>query len=174
MNWVFNAHPEKALALGGRQARPNQNYGHIYDHFAVEFEYANGSRMFSQCRQMNGCEGKVEEAIVGTKGTSNCKDWIRARDKQLLFRFREQDVNPYQQEHQDLMDSIRCGKPLNEAKAVAESTLTGIMGRESAYSGRSITWEEALNSNVRLGPDKYEMGSLPFPEVPMPGQHKFT
>jgi predicted dehydrogenase len=174
MNWVFNAHPEKALALGGRQARPNQNYGHIYDHFAVEFEYANGSRMFSQCRQMNGCEGKVEEAIVGTKGTSNCKDWIRASDKQLLFRFREQDVNPYQQEHQDLMDSIRCGKPLNEAKAVAESTLTGIMGRESAYSGRSITWEEALNSNVRLGPDKYEMGSLPFPEVPMPGQHKFT
>ena len=174
MNWVFNSHPEKALALGGRQARPNQNYGHIYDHFAVEFEYANGARMFSQCRQMNGCEGKVEEAVAGTKGTSNCKDWIRGTDKQLAYRFREQDVNPYQQEHQDLIDSIRAGKPLNEAKAVAESTLTGIMGRESAYTGRSITWEEALNSKVRLGPDKYEMGNVPFPEVAMPGQYKFT
>lgn len=174
MNWVLDAHPVKATALGGRQARPNQNYGHIYDHFAVEYEYASGAHMFSQSRQMNGCEGKVEEGVIGTKGTSNCKDRIQTSDKQLVYRFREQDVNPYQQEHQDLIDSIRCGKPLNEAKAVAESTLTGIMGRESAYSGRSITWDEALNSKARLGPEKYEMGSLPFPEVPMPGQYKFA
>jgi predicted dehydrogenase len=174
MNWVLNAHPVKALAMGGRQARPNQNYGHIYDHFAVEYEYANGVRMFSQSRQMNGCEGKVEEAVVGTKGTSNCKDWIRGADRSLVWRFRDKDTNPYQQEHQDLIDSIRCGKPLNKAQAVAESTLTGIMGRESAYAGRSIEWEEALKSNMRLGPEKYEFGSLPFPEVPMPGQYKFA
>jgi len=174
LNWAFNAHPIKALALGGRQARPNQNYGHIYDHFAVEYEYPNGARMFSQCRQMNGCEGKVEEAVVGTKGTSNCKDWIRASDKQIVYRFREQDVNPYQQEHQDLIQSIRAGTPLNEAKAVAESTLTGIMGRESAYSGRAVEWDEILNSPKRLGPETYEMGSLPFPEVAMPGQYKVS
>jgi myo-inositol 2-dehydrogenase / D-chiro-inositol 1-dehydrogenase len=174
MNWAFDSHPVKALALGGRQARPNQNYGHIYDHFAVEFEYPNGARMFSQCRQMNGCEGKVEEAVVGTKGTSNCKEWIRGADKQLAYRFREQDVNPYQQEHQDLMASIRAGKPLNEAKAVAESTLTGIMGRESAYSGRSVTWDEVLNTPRRLGPETYEMGNLPFPEVAIPGQYKLV
>lgn len=174
MNWVIGAHPVKALALGGRQARPNQNYGHIYDHFAVEYEYPNGARMFSQCRQMNGCEGKVEEAVAGTKGTSNCKDWIRGSDKQLVWRFRDKDTNPYQQEHQDLIDSIRCGKPLNEAQVVAESTLTGIMGRESAYCGRSIEWEEALKSNRRLGPEKYEMGDVPFPEVATPGQYKFA
>ncbi|HWX20360.1 MAG TPA: Gfo/Idh/MocA family oxidoreductase [Candidatus Binatia bacterium] len=174
INWAFNSHPVKALALGGRQARPNQSYGHIYDHFAVEYEYPNGARMFSQCRQMNGCEGKVEEAVVGTKGSSNCKDWIRGGDKQLVWRFRSQDVNPYQQEHQDLIDSIRAGKPLNEAKAVAESTLTGIMGRESAYSGRSVEWDELLNSPTRLGPAKYEMGSLPFPEVAMPGQYRLS
>ena len=153
MNWVFNAHPIKALALGGRQTRPNQNYGHIYDHFAVEFEYANGARVFSQSRQMNGCEGKVEEAVVGTKGTSNCKDWIRATDKKLAYRFREQDVNPYQQEHQDLIDSIRQGKPLNEAKTVAESTLMAIMGWESAYSGRSVVWDELFKSTRQLGPE---------------------
>jgi predicted dehydrogenase len=174
LNWALDAHPVKALALGGRQARPSPSYGHIYDHFAVEFEYANGARVFSQCRQMNGCEGKVEEAVVGTKGNSNCKDWIRGADKQLLWRFREQDVNPYQQEHQDFMDSIRAGEPLNEAKAIAESTLTGIMGRDSAYSGRSVTWEEVLNSPSRLGPDQYSMGSLPFPEVAIPGQYKLS
>jgi hypothetical protein len=122
---------------------------------------------------MNGCEGKVEEAIVGTKGASNCKDWIRPKDG-ALWRFREQDVNPYQQEHQDLIASIRAGKPLNEAKTVAESTLTGIMGRESAYSGRSVEWDEVLNSKNRLGPEKYELGQLPFPEIAMPGQYKAT
>jgi predicted dehydrogenase len=173
MNWVLNAHPLKASALGGRQARPNKNYGHIYDHFAVEFEYPNGVRMFSQCRQMDHCEGKVEEAVTGTRGASNCKDWIRPKDGQA-WRFRDRDPNPYQQEHQDLIDSIRAGRPLNEAKAVAESTLTGIMGRESAYSGQSVEWDQALNSKSRLGPEKYEFGPLPFPEVAIPGQYKFA
>lgn len=173
INWAMKAHPVKALAMGGRQARPNENYGHIYDHFAVEFEYENGARMFSQCRQMNGCEGKVEEAVVGTKGISNCANWIRPKEG-ALWRFREESPNPYQQEHQTLIEGIRKGNPINEAQAIAESTLTGIMGRESAYSGRTILWEEALNSKTRLGPEVYEMGSLPFPEVPMPGRHKFV
>lgn len=174
INWAMRAHPVKALALGGRQARPNQSYGHIYDHFAVEYEYPNGARMFSQCRQMNGCEGKVEEAVVGTQGTSNCKDWIRDGKKELIWRFREKEVNPYQQEHQDLIDSIRAGNPLNEAQAVAESTLTGIMGRESAYAGRSVEWDEVLNGKTRLGPQDYRLGPLPFPEVATPGQYRFS
>jgi predicted dehydrogenase len=172
INWAMNDHPIKALAMGGRQARPNKNYGHIYDHFAVEYEYANGARMFSQCRQMNGCEGKVEEAVVGMKGTSNCRDWIRDADKKLAWRFRDQDTNAYQQEHQDLIESIRAGNPLNEAKAIAESTLTGIMGRESAYAGRSVTWDEILNGQARLGPAQYALGDLPFPDVATPGQYK--
>jgi predicted dehydrogenase len=172
MNWVIGAHPIKATALGGRQARTAERNGHIYDHFAVEFQYPNDVRMFSQCRQINGCEGKVEEAIIGTRGTSNCKDWIRARDG-TSWRFREKDVNPYQQEHQNLISSIRAGTPLNEAKNVAESTLAGIMGRESAYSGKSVEWDQALNSPTRLGPDNYEFGSLPFPEVAIPGKYKF-
>jgi myo-inositol 2-dehydrogenase / D-chiro-inositol 1-dehydrogenase len=173
INWVMNAHPLKAIALGGRQVRTEKKYGHIYDHFAVEFEYADGARVFSQSRQMHRCEGKVEEAVVGTKGSSNCKDWIRPKGGEL-WRFREPGPNPYQQEHADLIASIRCGQPLNEAKAVAESTLMAIMGRESAYSGRSVEWDEALNSKARLGPDKYQMGDLPFPEVAIPGQYKFA
>lgn len=173
MNWVIGTHPIKALAMGGRQARPNQNYGHIYDHFAVEYEYPNGVRMFSQCRQMDHCESKVEEAIVGLKGYSNCKDWIRFSGGQS-WRYRDPDVNPYQAEHANLITSIRAGTPLNEAQAIAESTLTGIMGRESAYSGQSVEWEQALNSKMRLGPDNYEFGSLPFPKVAIPGEHQFS
>lgn len=173
MNWVLGAHPLKATALGGRQVRTAQRAGHIFDHFAVEYEYPNGVRMFSQCRQINNCEGKVEEAVVGSKGQSNCKDWIRGKDGSN-WRFREKDTNAYQQEHQDLIASIRSGKPLNEAKNVAESSLTGVMGRESAYSGVSVSWEQALNSKTRLGPEKYEFGPAPFPPVAMPGKYKFV
>jgi hypothetical protein len=115
----------------------------------------------------------VEEAIVGLKGTSNCKDWIRVTGGQS-WRFREQDVNPYQAEHANLIASIRAGQPLNEAQAIAESTLTGIMGRESAYSGQSIEWEQALNSKTRLGPQKYDFGKVPFPEIPIPGQYQVS
>jgi predicted dehydrogenase len=170
INWVLNDHPIRATALGGRQARPGAAQGHIYDHFAVEYEYANGARMFSQCRQMDGCDGKVAEAVVGVKGTSNCANFIKGNDGKL-WRFRDQEVNGYQQEHQDLIASIRAGVPLNEAKAIAESTLTGIMGRESAYSGRTVEWDALLNSNLKLGPPKYEFGSLPFPEVAIPGKY---
>jgi predicted dehydrogenase len=173
MNWIIGTHPVKATALGGRQARTDKRCGHIYDHFAVEFEYPNGVRMFSQCRQINGCEGKVEEYVIGTKGDSNCHGWIRIKNGEN-WRFRQADNNPYRQEHEDLIASIRAGAPLNEARHVAESTLTGIIGRESAYSGQSVEWDTAMNSNLRLGPEKYEFGSLPFPEVAIPGKYKFA
>lgn len=171
LNWVLAAHPLKASALGGRQCREHPLHGHIYDHFAVEYDYPNGVRVFSQCRQMDRCEGKVEEAVTGTKGSSNCKDYLRVKGGES-WRFRETEVNPYQQEHDDLIASIRAGEPLNEARAVAESTLTGILGRDAAYTGQSIEWDQALASQTRLGPEKYEFGPLPFPEVPMPGRYR--
>jgi predicted dehydrogenase len=171
LNWVLNAHPVKAYAQGGRQARPNKNFGHIYDHFAVEYEYANGARLFSQCRQMDDCAGRVGEVIVGTKGSSNCKNFIQVRGGDG-WRFSGKDSNEYRQEHLDLVNSIRAGKPINEARSVAESTMTAIMGRESAYSGQVIEWETAFNSTKRLGPEKYEMGPIAFPEVAMPGKYQ--
>jgi len=171
MRWVIGQTPTRAMALGGRQARPKEpKYGHIYDHFAVEFEYANGLKLFSQCRQMDNVDSRVSEFIAGTKGTSNCKDFIRVSGGQG-WRFRDQDPNPYQQEHLDFVNSIRTGKPLNEAQQTAEATLMGIMGRESAYSGQIVEWDQMLNSNQRLGPEKYEFGPLPFPKVAIPGQY---
>jgi predicted dehydrogenase len=173
MNWVLGAHPVRAVSgLGGRQVRTAAEYGYIFDHFAVEFEYPDGVRMFSQCRQINGCDNLVEEAVVGTGGVSNCKDRIYPKEGRP-WRFRDPDPNPYQQEHQDLIASVRAGNPINEARAVAESTMTGIIGREAVYSGKAVAWDEAMKSTTRLGPEKYEFGPYPVPKVAMPGVYQF-
>lgn len=175
MNWVLDAHPVRAVAgLGGRQVRTGPSHGQVYDHFAVEFEYPNGVRVFSQARQIDRCENKVEETLIGTLGESNLQNTIRLRKGGKGWRFRSGDPNPYQQEHVNLMASIRSGKPINEAQAMAESTMTGILGRECVYSGRSVSWDELMKSNKRLGPPKYEFGSFPSPEVPMPGTYQIS
>ncbi|GAB6165406.1 Gfo/Idh/MocA family oxidoreductase [Thermostilla marina] len=173
MNWVLGTHPIRAVsAVGGRQVRTDPKYGNIYDHFAVEFEYPNGVTVFSQCRQTNGCKNIVGEEVIGTKGTSNCANTIVAGDDR--WRFRDKQRNPYEQEHEDLINSIREGKPLNEAKNVAESTMTGIIGREAAYSGDEIRWDDAMQSTTRLGPEKYEFGPYEFAPVRMPGRYEFS
>ena len=120
---------------------------------------------------MDGCKDRVGEWVVGTKGSSNCNNWIKMKDGSD-WRFSGKDGNQYRQEHLDFMNSIRAGKPLNEARAVAESTLMGIMGREAAYSGQEVEWDTLLASTRSLAPEKYELGPLPFPEVPMPGKHQ--
>jgi hypothetical protein len=129
--------------------------------------------MFSLCRQMAGTDGKVEEAVVGTKGISNCKDYIRVKGGEL-WRFRDVDTNPYHQEHIDLIRSLRAGQPINDARDIAHSTLTAIMGRESAYSGKLVERDQILNADRRLGPAQYAFGPLPFPEVPIPGKYSLA
>lgn len=173
MNWVIGAHPIKAVSgIGGRQVRTAPRYGNIYDHFAVEYEYPGGVRMFSQARQINGADNMVEEAVMGTQGTSNCHAFIKPRTGEA-WRFKGGDPNPYSQEHLDLIDSIRAGEPLNEAQAVAESTMTAIIGREATYSGKAVEWDTAMKSTSRLGPEKYEFGPYAVSEVPMPGRYQF-
>jgi predicted dehydrogenase len=173
MNWVLGAHPVRAVSgLGGRQVRTSKEHGHIFDHFAVEFEYPGGIRMMSQSRQINGCDNLVEEAVVGTLGKSNCKDLILPSQGER-WRYRGEQTNAYHQEHEDLIASIQAGTPINEAQAVAESTMTGILGREAVYSGKAITWDAAMESTRRLGPEKYEFGPYPTPEVALPGVYKF-
>lgn len=177
INWALQAHPLKAYGMGGRQAREHPIHGHIFDHFATAFEYPNGVMVFSQTRQMAGTEGRVEENIIGTKGRavgSFTQNFIRFNEGRPWRYNKREETNPYQQEHQDFIASIRAGNPLNEAQAVAESTLTGIMGRESCYSGQSIEWDQALNATTRLGPEKYEFGPLPFPAVAKPGEYRLV
>jgi len=173
MNWVMGTHPVRAVSgIGGRQVRTAKEYGYIFDHFAVEFEYPGGVSMFSQARQSNGCRNLVEEAVVGTGGTSNCKDRIHPK-KGSAWRFRGRQQSPYRQEHEDLIASIRDGRPINEAQNVAESTMTGILGREAAYSGQAIDWDTAMASTTVLGPGRDEFGPYPTPPVAMPGRYRF-
>ncbi len=167
MNWVMQNHPVKALSLGGRQVRTDPAYGHVYDHFATEFEYPNGARVFSQCRQIDGTASRVEERVQGTKGTTNCAGSIRGEN---AWRFEGEAPNPYVQEHTDLIASIRANKPLNEGRRIAESTLTAIMARMSAYTGQEVTWEQAMNSKLSLMPAKLELGPLPVAPVAVPGK----
>jgi predicted dehydrogenase len=170
INWIVGRPPVKATSLGGRQVRTAPEYGNIFDHFATEFEYENGMRLFSTCRQIDGCSGNVSEAMVGTKGTTNCRDFIKGPQQ---WKYSGPNPNPYQVEHADLIASIRAGKPLNLARSVAESTLMGIMARNSAYTGQTLTWEQVLNSKQDLSPPKYEFGNLPISPVPVPGAYIF-
>jgi predicted dehydrogenase len=170
INWVLQAHPVKAYGMGGRQVRVGAEYGNIYDHFCVEFEYPGGVRMTSMCRQMDNCSDQIGEAVVGTKGASNCMNNITGENK---FRFSRRFRNPYEQEHVDMVQGIRSGKPLNEAQSAAESNMAAIMGRESAYSGKTIDWDTAMENETSLAPAKYEFGPLAVAPVPMPGKYKF-
>jgi predicted dehydrogenase len=169
-NWAVGKHPVKAISLGGRQVRTNPAYGHIFDHFATEFEYDDGVKMISMCRQIDGTASRVEERIVGTKGTSNANTWIKGEKS---WRWDGDRPNPYMLEHKNLFESIATGNPINEGRQVAESTLTAIMGRMAAYTGQEVTWEQALNSQENLMPERLEMGmALAVAPVAIPGQTK--
>lgn len=169
VNWAMQGHPVKALGLGGRQVRTDPAYGHVFDHFAVEYEYENGVKLLSMCRQIDGTAARVSEHIVGTKGSSNANTSIKG---EKAWRWDGDRPNPYVEEHKHLIASIRSGKPINEAQRVAESTMTAILGRMSTYTGLEVTWDEALNSQTRLVPDVLEFGKMPVAAVAMPGTTK--
>jgi myo-inositol 2-dehydrogenase / D-chiro-inositol 1-dehydrogenase len=167
MNWALGALPAKVMAMGGRQVRTAPEYGNIFDHFAVEFEYPNGVRVASQCRQIKGCADRVEEKIVGTKGTAFGYGEIGGANP---WKFEAEEPNPYVIEHKDLIASIRAAKPLNEGRRIAESTMCAIMGRMSAYTGRALSWDWAMNaSKLDLFPAKLEFGPHPVDPVAVPG-----
>lgn len=172
-NWAIGHHPLSAVGMGARVERPHgdpNKVGHIYDFFAIDYEYPDGVHVLSQCRQINRCVDSVSEHLNGTKGTAQGGSSING--KPVLTRAQERaSVDPYVQEHTDLIASIRSGKPENELKNVAHSTLTAIMGRLSAYTGQRVTWERALNSKFNTMPDKLEWDMvLETPPVALPGK----
>jgi predicted dehydrogenase len=186
-NWAMgNKHPVQCMGVGSRAARqvgdPNV-VGQIFDQFAIEYEYDNGTRMFSMCRQVAGCDGNfpgsngVSEGLVGTKGTCYTADHHRYYIKgETEWHFDKNKSNaPYVQEHTDLINGIRSGKPINELKNVAESTLTAIMGRMAAYTGKVVTWEKALKSEEDTMPAQLAWDMrLPVAEVAVPGRTKLA
>jgi predicted dehydrogenase len=185
MAWVMqNEYPVSAVGSGGRQVRTDPLYGNIFDHHSVVYEYANGVKLFSACRQQVGCALDVSDHIMGTKGTCHIETSSPARG--IIAdgkKIRWQSVSPgrkarrddmYQNEHNELFASIRSGKPINNGDWMAKSSLMAIMGRMATYTGQVITWEMALNSREDLTPPAYEFGALPAPPVARPGFTKFV
>lgn len=171
--WAIGAPPVRAVGMGGRQVNTAPEFGQSYDHFAVDYEFPNGIHVLSMCRQIDGCENNVSEFLQGTKGQWRSNGY-RFSGNGIRERIREEGKNPYVQEHIDLLASIEAGKPLNELKQVAESTLVAIMGRMSAYTGKAVTWDEALSSQLDTFPKKLEWGSMPEIEVPTPANSQMV
>lgn len=176
-NWVMNDHPIRCWGQGSRQ-QLGEKSGEIWDNFDVEYEYANGVRMFSYCGQIKRDWSSVSEGIHGSNGFSNPSSTIVSKNGKNLFRFRERATDPYVQEHIDLINAILKDSDLNETKNVTDSTLTAIMGREAAYSGRGVEWNEIANSKYAYGPElvyersaKMEFGDFRTIKPPMPSLH---
>ncbi|MCF6332819.1 MAG: Gfo/Idh/MocA family oxidoreductase [Draconibacterium sp.] len=182
INWFLGKHPEQAIGFGARERRLT---GDQYDFFSIDFEFGDGVFSHSMSRQIDGCANTLGERIMGTEGYTNCKNTVYNLDGSVKWRYeypKNKDgrstevvkISPYVQEHIHLVTSIRTNTPVVEAERTAISTLTAIMGRTAAYTGQKVTWEDMLDSTMRLGPVKYEMGpvDMKFP-VPVPGtQHK--
>ncbi len=167
-NWALNGHPVRAVGVGGRQERVSPIYGYIYDHFAIDFEYPNGARVLSMCRQQEDTAAYVGEHLQGTKGTSNAASWIRGENP---FRFDGDNPNPYMQEHRDLIAAIRSGEPINEMRRMAETNLTALMAREAAYTGQEVTWDDILNSTQNLTPPTWSFDmEVPIFSAAVPGE----
>lgn len=172
-NWFLGKHPVKALGFGSRQRRVT---GDQYDNFSVDYTYDDGMKIHSMCRQINGCTTGVYEVFRGTKGESFTSQGgtstIKDLDGNDLFSFEDHETSPYVQEHKDLITCIRQNIPWNQAEETANSVMVAIMGRVSAYTGKEVTFEEMMNSDMKIGPDTYIMGDIGFmknAEVPVPG-----
>ena len=172
--WFTGMTPTKAVGAGGRVQRVT---GDQYDHFNVQFTYPNGGINDSMCRQIDGCANEVSDLVLGTEGFTNCKDTIFDLTGKVVWKYQEEGqdpgktkFNPYDQEHVDFVNAIRTNQPINEAQNVAHATLTAIMGRTAAYTGKEVKWDEIMDSPERLGPTEYAMGPVPIKaEVPIPG-----
>ena len=172
--------PERAWGLGGRQVRTGPEYGDVYDHHTLVFEYANGVQMFAFVRQQTGCFADVSDHIIGTKGRANVL--AHRIEGEQKWQFSGPKPNMYDVEHQELFAAIRAGKPINNGNYMATSTMLAVLGRMVAYSGASITWEEAMKSPLSLAPARYAFDADPpikpdkdgrYP-IAMPGITRFS
>jgi len=174
INWAIGTHPVSCLGMGGRQARTGSEFGNIYDHFTVEYEYPNGIRVMSMCSQIEGSTSKIGERVLCTKGatvTDRSMGYIEDTLGRKVYMYNDPIHSGEVAQFANLFQSIRDGRPINECRRIAETTMTLIMGRMSAYTGRAMKWDWALNaSQLDLTPPRYEMGDLPVAPVAVPGK----
>jgi myo-inositol 2-dehydrogenase / D-chiro-inositol 1-dehydrogenase len=167
MLWVFGKTPIKATGMG---ARARRRTGDQFDFFSIDYEYDNGVHMHTTIRQLNGCANDRHEVFVGTKGSANLDGIIYDASGKQTWKYDGPVNDALVQEHIDWVTAIRKDKPINTIKDTALSTLMAIMGRDSAYTGKAITWDELNASTARLGPTEYALGPVPLKaEAPVPG-----
>ena len=174
-SWIMkDEYPVRAYGTGGRQVRTAPEYGNIYDHHSVTYEYANGAKLFATCRQMAGCSNDISAHAMGEKGIATLDRRVMQIETGEKWQYRGEKNNQQQTEHDELFSSIRNGKPINNGDYMTKSTLLAIMGRMATYTGQTITWEQAMNSQEDLSPSGYTWDAKP-PEssIAIPGITKF-
>ncbi len=170
MNWILQSHPVRCVGIGGRQVRTGKEYGDIYDHLAVEYEYPNEVRIQYIGSQIDGYPWRGDERVAGTRGSAHLSGNQGIIKGSSPWQFEGDQPNPSVLQYSEMIDSIRSGKPINEGRQIAESTLTALMGRMSAYAGKVVEWDWALNeSRLDLSPPRMEFGDMPDRVVQMPG-----
>jgi len=182
LSWALQDRvPQRVICLGGRAARTGPESGNAFDHFAATYEYEGGMRAHHTCRQIDGCPSDNTDYIDGTKGRMVVNGWTptyEVRDFSGKATWKgagtsDEASEMYQNEHDALFKSIREGKPINDCARGAQSTLMAIMARMSAYTGQTVTWDQALKSKENLLPAKLEFGAMETPAVAVPGKTKF-
>ncbi len=185
INWFKGGYPVKAQGMGGRQVRKGKDHGEIFDHHFVEFTYADGSMLNSQCRHIPGTMSKVDELMIGTKGRIAAGDGtITNSNGKVLYQFdKKGENNPYQTEHDELFGAIAKGEyKFADAENGASSTMSSILGRMATYSGQVVEWDKAINSGLDLHPKVYDWNALPpllpnaegYYAVAVPGVTKYV
>jgi len=184
INWFKGGYPVRAQGMGGRQVRKGKDHGEIFDHHYVEFHYADGSILNSQCRHIPGTMSKVDELLTGTQGKIFCDDAvIKDHRGNVLFQFdKKKENNPYQSEHDELFAAIAKGEyKFADAENGAKSTMTAIMGRMATYSGQVMEWDKLLSSGISVMPATFDWNAMPptvpdedgkYP-IPTPGKTKY-
>ncbi len=172
--------PQKAWGSGGRQFRSEPAIGNIFDHHCVTYEYENGVRVYSHCRRQAGCTNDISDHLLGTKGRCNLMKY--RIEGETNWRYEGPKPNGFIAEHEALFTSIRAGRPVNNGLYMAHSTMWAILGRMATYTGKTITWEQAMNSKEDLSPERYAWDAQP-PILPdengnyplaLPGVTKFV
>ncbi len=184
INWFKGGYPVKAQGMGGRQVRKGKDHGEIFDHHFVEFTYADGSILNSQCRHIPGTMSRVDELLTGTKGSIHCgKAFITDTKGNSIYQFdKKGEPDPYQVEHEELFAAIAKNEyKFADAENGAKSTMTSILGRMATYSGQVIEWDKAINSGIDIHPKEYSFDAMPpilpnadgFYPVAVPGVTKY-
>lgn len=171
--WLLgDTQPSQAMSLAGRQQRTDEKYGNVFDHFAVFYEFPTGQRVQFTCRQQDGCSRLVDDRVLGTKGQASLLDGHRVFDRsgKEIWRYEGPAPNMWQQEQTHMFRALREGRSINNGHYMCNSTMLAIMGRMAGYTGQTLTWDQCLNDNERLGPTEYAWTSVPEPPIAVPGR----